>query len=86
MTKKRPSTLDDIAGRRLTDEEIDYLLAMLEGDHWLMHRIREGYPEEERSQFGKQFLDVARVHIPNISYAQAAEALGKIVIKVRGLT
>jgi hypothetical protein len=51
-----------------------------------MHRIREGYPEEECSQFGKQFLDVARVHIPNINYAHAAEALGKIVIKVRGLT
>jgi hypothetical protein len=85
MTKKRPSTLDDIGGRRLTDEEIDYLLAMLEEDHLLMRRIREGYQEEERPEFGKQFLDAARLRIPNISYAQAAEALGKIVIKVRGL-
>jgi hypothetical protein len=85
MTKKRPSTLDDITGRRLTEEEIDYLLAMLQKDDWLMHRIREGYPEHERPKFGKQFLDVTRVYIPTISYAQAAEALGKIVIKIRGL-
>jgi hypothetical protein len=85
MTKQRPSTLEDVAGRRLTDGEIDYLLAMLEGDHWLMHRIRNGYPAEERSQFGKQFLDAVRMHVPNISYAQAAEALGEIVIKVRRL-
>jgi hypothetical protein len=84
-TRPRPQSLNNITNRQLTDEEIDYLRAMLENDEYLMRRIRDGYPQEERHEFGRRFLDAARRHIPDLSMGHAAEALGKMVIKVRGL-